>query len=284
MSMSNSPEDFIKGSVRLSSLPEIYFKINNVINDPESSFGDVAEIISNDVSLSVRLLKIVNSSFYNFPSEIDTISHAISIVGTKQLRDLALATMVLTAFSGIPEDHVDMNSFWRHSVACGVSAWVIALNCREDNPERYYLTGMLHDVGRLIILENHPDKAQEIMDQSLSEKKLVFEVERDILGFDHGAVGAALLTSWKLPSTLGDVVRNHHNPLEGSRYPLETAILHLADIFSKSMELGSSGDPLTPPLLPKSWDHIGMEVNSLPMLWGQIEKQFEETMEIFFPD
>ena len=284
MSMSNSPEDFIRGSVRLSSLPEIYFKINNVINDPESSFGDVAEIISNDVSLSVRLLKIVNSSFYNFPSEIDTISHAISIVGTKQLRDLALATMVLTAFSGIPEDHVDMNSFWRHSVACGVSAWVIALNCREDNPERYYLTGMLHDVGRLIILENHPDKAREIMEQSLSEKKLVFEVERDILGFDHGAVGAALLTSWKLPSTLGDVVSNHHSPLEGSRYPLETAILHLADIFAKSMELGSSGDPLIPPLLPKSWDNIGVEVNSLPMLWGQIENQFEETMEIFFPD
>lgn len=284
MSMSNSPEDFIKGSVRLSSLPEIYFKINDVINDPESSFGDVAEVISNDVSLSVRLLKIVNSSFYNFPSEIDTISHAISIVGTKQLRDLALATMVLTAFDGIPEDHVDMNSFWRHSVACGVSAWVIALNCREDNPERYYLTGMLHDVGRLIILENHPEQAQEIMERSQSEKKLVFEVERDILGFDHGAVGATLLMSWKLPSALGDVVRNHHNPQEGSGYPLETAILHLADIFAKSMELGSSGDPLTPPLLAKSWDNIGMDVNSLTMLWSQIENQFEETMEIFFPD
>jgi HD-like signal output (HDOD) protein len=282
--MSNSPQDFIKGSVRLSSLPEIYFKINDVINDPESSFGDVAEIISNDVSLSARLLKIVNSSFYNFPAKVDTISHAISIVGTQQLRDLALATMVLTAFQGIREDFIDMKSFWQHSVACGVSAWVIAINCREDNPERYYLTGMLHDVGRLIILENHPEKAQEIMERSQSEKKLVFEVERDILGFDHGAVGAELLTSWKLPPTLGDVVRNHHNPVEDSRFPLETSILHLADIFAKSMELGSSGDLLTPPLIPESWERIGMDENSLAMLWGQIENQFEETMEIFFPD
>ena len=145
--MSNSPQDLIKGSVRLSSLPEIYFKINDAINDPESSFGDVAEIIQNDVSLSARLLKMVNSSFYNFPSEIDTISHAISIVGTKQLRDLALATMVVTAFDGIPEDFVDMKDFWRHSVACGVSAWVIATNCLEENSERHYLTGILHDVG-----------------------------------------------------------------------------------------------------------------------------------------
>lgn len=282
--MSNSPQDFIKGSVRLSSLPEIYFKINDVINDPESSFGDVAVIISNDVALSVRLLKIVNSSFYNFPSEIDTISHAISIVGTQQLRDLALATMVLTAFKGIPEDFVDMKSFWQHSVACGVSAWVIAVNCREDNPERYYLTGILHDVGRLIILENHPEKAREIMEQCQSEKKLVFEVEREVLGFDHGAIGAALLAAWKLPPALGDVVKNHHNPLAEKRYIRESVILNLADIFAKSMELGSSGDPLTPPLLPECWDNIGMDVNSLAMLWNQIENQYNETMEIFFPD
>jgi len=282
--MSNSPEDFIKGSVRLSALPEIYFKINDVINDPESSFGDVAEIISNDVSLAVRLLKIVNSSFYNFPSEIDTISHSISIVGTQQLRDLALATMVLTAFKGIPEDHIDMKSFWRHSVACGVSAWVIAVNCRADNPERYYLTGMLHDVGRLIILENHPEKAREIIERCQLGKKLLFEVEREILGFDHGAVGAALLTFWKLPSALGDIVKNHHDPLKSTHYPLEAAILNLADIFAKSMELGFSGDPHIPPLSPKSWDKIGMDVNSLPMLWEQIENQYNETMEIFFPD
>jgi HD-like signal output (HDOD) protein len=282
--MSGSPQDFIKGSVRLSSLPEIYFKINDVINDPESSFGDVAEIIGNDVSLSSRLLNIVNSSFYNFPSEIDTISHAISIVGTRQLRDLALATMVLTAFEGIPEDFVDMKSFWQHSVACGVSAWVIATNCREDNPERYYLTGMLHDVGRLVILENHPEKAREIWERRRSENKIVYEVEREVLGFDHGAVGAALLTSWNLPPTLIEVVKNHHHPLEGDEYAMEMAILNLADIFAKSMELGSSGDPLIPPLLPEVWEKTGMDVNSLAMLWNQIESQYHETMEIFFPE
>lgn len=282
--MLNSPNDLIEGSVRLSSLPEVYFKINDVINDPESSFGDVAEIISNDVSLSVRLLKIVNSSFYNFPSEIDTISHAISIVGTRQLRDLALATMVLTAFEGIPENFVNMKSFWRHSVACGVSAWVIATNCREDNPERYYLTGILHDVGRLIIFENHPKQAQEIMERCRSENKIAFEVEREVLGFDHGAVGAALLTSWNLPPTLVEVVKNHHHPLEVTEYAMETAVLNLADIFVKSMELGSSGDPFVPPLSPEVWEKIGMDVNSLALLWGQIESQYNETMEIFFPE
>jgi HD-like signal output (HDOD) protein len=282
--MSSSPQDFIKGSVRLSSLPQIYFKINDVINDPESSFGDVAEIISNDTSLSVRLLKIVNSSFYNFPSEIDTISHAISIVGTRQLRDLALATMVMTAFGGFPEEFVSMESFWKHSVGCGVAGWVIALNCSEANPERYYLTGILHDVGRLILFENHPDKAREIMDQCHAKSKLAYEVEREVLGFDHGAIGAALLTEWNLPANLGDVVKNHHSPLEATEYRIETAILHLADLITKSMELGSTGDAFIPPLAPEVWDEIGMEVSSLPLLWQQIQKQFNDTIEIFLPE
>lgn len=270
--------------MRLASLPQIYFKINDVINDPESSFGDVAEIISNDTSLSIRLLKIVNSSFYNFPSEIDTISHAISIVGTSQLRDLALATMVLIAFEGVSEEFVKMESFWKHSVGCGIAAWVIALNCSEANPERYYLTGILHDVGRLILFENHPEEAMKIMERCHAENKIAHQVEREVFGFDHGAVGAALLTKWKLPSNLGDVVKDHHTPLESAEYPKEVAILNLADLITKSMELGSTGDVLIPPLAPEVWDEIGMEVNSLPLLWQQIQNQFNETIDIFLPE
>ncbi|MDA0692788.1 MAG: HDOD domain-containing protein [Nitrospinae bacterium] len=282
--MFSNPQDYIKGSVRLSSLPQIYFKINDVINDPESSFGDVAKIISNDTSLSLRLLKIVNSSFYNFPSEIDTISHAISIVGTAQLRDLALATMVLTAFGDFPEEFINMESFWKHSVGCGVAAWVIALNCSEANPERYYLTGILHDVGRLILFENHPEKARKIMERCHAESKIAYQVEREVLGFDHGQIGAALLAEWRLPPNLGDVVKNHHSPLEATEYFKEVAILNLADLITKSMELGSTGDVLIPPLAPEIWEKIGMQVDSLPLLWQQIQNQYDETIEIFLPE
>jgi len=282
--MFSKPEDFIKGSIRLSALPQIYFKINNVINDPESSFGDVAEIISNDTSLSVRLLKIVNSSFYNFPSEIDTISHAISIVGTTQLRDLALATMVLKAFGGFPEEFIHMESFWKHSVGCGIAAWIIALNCSEANPERYYLTGILHDVGRLILFENHPEKARKIMDRSQKENQIAYRVEREELGFDHSAIGAALLAEWKLPSNLRDIVKSHHSPLEATEYSKESAILNLADLIIKTMELGSAGDKLIPPLEPEAWEKTGMTMNTLPLLWQQIQKQFDETIDIFLPE
>ena len=103
----------------IPSLPEIFIRVNEVVNNPRSSLEDVGKVISEDTGLTARLLKIVNSAFYGFPSHIETISRAVTIVGTQQLRDLALATSVIRLFSGIPHDLLDMESFWRHSVACG---------------------------------------------------------------------------------------------------------------------------------------------------------------------
>ncbi len=279
--MTQSLEQMLSGSIRLSSLPEIYTKINDVINDPECSFNDVAEVISNDTSLSVRLLKIVNSSFYNFPSKIGTIAHAVSIVGTQQLRDLALATTVISAFKGMPEEYVSMDTFWKHSVSCAVAAWVVAIHCREANAERYYLAGILHDIGRLVIFENHPEIAEELMNRHQAGTDNLYEVERAYLGYDHGEVGAALLAEWDLPEYLQEIVANHHQPLESKRFPVETAILNVADFISKSMELGHSGDRYVPAMDDRVWKKIGLTANSLASIWDQVEIKYQSTIEIF---
>ena len=107
------PKDLITGSTRVSSLPEIFIMINEVVNDPTSSFSDISKVVNLDTALSARLLKIVNSSFYSFPSNIETVTHAIAVIGTEQLHDLALATTILSTFKGIPDNIVNMNLFWR---------------------------------------------------------------------------------------------------------------------------------------------------------------------------
>ena len=122
-----SLKEIVRGSVKLSSLPKIYFRIQAVLNDPRSSFADIAEVISSDVALSARIMRIVNSSFYQFPSQIDSITHAVSIIGTWQLRDLALSTTILSTFKGVPEKHINMNSFWKHSITCGITARLIGI-------------------------------------------------------------------------------------------------------------------------------------------------------------
>ena len=274
------PKDLITGSTRTSSLPEIFIMINEVVNDPTSSFSDIAQVVNLDTALSARLLKIVNSSFYSFPSNIETVTHAITVIGTEQLHNLALATTILSNFKGIPDKMLNMNLFWRHSMGVAIIARNLAIHCRETNPERFYLAGILHDIGRLIILENLPDEASEIITRQAETDGIVWEIEREVLGFDHGEVGAALSRSWNLPLSLEEIIGNHHHPGRSKRYPLETTIIHLADIIAKAMELGSSGDIHVPPLDEKSWEQLKLPTGVFSAIWNQTENQFNETVDI----
>lgn len=276
--MSLTPGKLVKGSIRLSSLPEVYFRINDVMNDPNSSFGDIANVISSDVSLSARLMKIVNSAFYGFPEKIETITHAVAIVGTRQLHDLALSTTILSSFKGVPEKHINMNSFWRHSITCAIAARLIAIHNREPNPERLFLAGILHDIGRLILLENLPDEAGKIMERFAKEDKLLHQLERDTLGFDHADIGAALMKTWNLPESLMEIIAFHHDPLGASNFAYEASIIHLADILAKSMQAGSSGDLSIPPLEPDAWTKVRLKETFLPHLWSHVESQYDATV------
>ncbi len=274
------PKDLITGSPRTSSLPEIFVMINEVVNNPTSSFSDIAQVVNLDPALSARLLKIVNSSFYSFPSNIETVTHAITVIGTEQLHNLALATTIIANFKGIPDKILNMNLFWRHSMGVAIIARNLAIHCRETNPERFYLAGILHDIGRLIILENLPDEAKEIITRQNEIGGVMWQIEREVLGFDHSEVGAALSRSWNLPLSLEEIIGNHHNPSRSKRYPLETTIIHLADIIAKAMELGSSGDIHVPPLDEKSWEQLILPTGIFSAIWNQTETQFTETVDI----
>ena len=274
------PKDLITGSTRVSSLPEIFVMINEVVNDPTSSFSDISRVVNLDPALSARLLKIVNSSFYSFPSNIDTVTHAISVIGTEQLHDLALATTILSTFKGIPDTIVNMNLFWRHSMGVAIIARNLAIHCRETNPERFFLAGILHDIGRLIILENLPEESKEIVSRQNEVGGIMWQIEREVLGFDHADVGAALARAWKLPLSLEEIIGNHHNPARSKRYPLETTIIHLADIIAKAMELGTSGDIHVSPLDEKSWEQLKLPIGIFSALWNQVETQFNESIDV----
>lgn len=278
--MQVTPDSLVENNPKISSLPEIFYLINQVISDPDSSFGDVAQVISSDTSLSLRLLKIVNSPFFNFPQKIDTITHAISIVGTEQLRDLALATTVLTRFNGITDPKIDMNSFWRHSLGCGIAARVLALQCRQPNAERYFLIGMVHDVGRLILFENLSEKASQVLTRESPEGPTLVDREKSLIGFHHGDIGGALCRAWNLPTLLEHVITYHHNPEEAEDFFLETAILHLGNLITIAMELGNSGDVYIPPLDETMWKRIGLTPGHLSAIWKQVAIQFDETANV----
>ncbi len=116
-----------KNEVRLVSFPDIYFKIQEVINSPISSATSIAKVVGKDPSLTARLLRLVNSSFYGFPNPILSIPRAIAIIGSNELTALALAVSTMTVFRHVPPAYVDMKSLWKHSIACGVFSRLLAI-------------------------------------------------------------------------------------------------------------------------------------------------------------
>jgi HD-like signal output (HDOD) protein len=275
-----SPSDLIQGSVQLSSPPLIYERLVEVINHPRGGAVDVAKVVMDDTALTARLLKVVNSAFFSFPRPVDTVSQAVTVVGTSQIRDLALATSVVALFKDVPEDLIDMDGFWRHSLACGVGARVLAGLRREGNVERFFVAGILHDLGKLIIFQQCPEESRTIFEEAKRDNTLVHLAERNLLGFDHGQVGEALLDQWNMPASLREPLRFHHNPGRADRYPVETSAVHVADIMANALGFGHGGESFVPPLSPEAWDSLGLDAGYLPSTVEEMDRQFQAAVHL----
>lgn len=273
--MKPSARAFVKGMPELQSLPQIYQRIVRVTEDRGSSAEEIAAVASEDPGITARLLRLVNSSFYSFPGQIDTVSRAVALVGTQQLQDLAAATCVIDKFRDVPPNFMDMMSYWRHSLACGVCARIIAHQRRESNAERLFLTGLLHDIGSVVICLRGQNKLMRVIRRCKLQHETLHQAESKVFGFDHAEVGAELLRLWRLPESLAEPVAHHHRPHGARSFPLETAIVHIADIIVHSMEIGSNGENRVPPLDEEAWEALDLDPQSLPALVEEVEVQFE---------
>ncbi|MFC1735998.1 HDOD domain-containing protein [Candidatus Hydrogenedentota bacterium] len=276
-----SLEDLVIRTETIASLPEIYSQIVEVVNHPHSSSRDVANLISGDTGLTARLLRLVNSAFYGFPSRIETVSRATTLIGTNELCELALATSVMSIFGKALEGIVDMNMFWSHSLACGIVARILANSASEPNSERYFVAALLHDVGKLMILKHMPDVARQILEAAKDTGRPVHSIESEILRYNHTDAGGALLGTWGLAPSHREAVSFHHNPLTARNYPVEAAITHVAEVISNAMRTGREhSDPL-PSLEIDAWESLELDPETLPAILDEAEVQIRDLQSAF---
>ncbi|GFO61484.1 HD family phosphohydrolase [Geomonas silvestris] len=266
----------------IHSLPMFYTRLSEAIDHPRSSIADIAKIISEDQGLTARILKLANSPLFGYFSKIETITQAVTIIGVLQVRDLALALSVMDVFAGIPETLVNMEQFWRHSLAAGLAARHLATSQRESSLERFFVAGILHDVGRLVMYIRDPDHCLELLERCRDTGELLYLAERELFGFDHAEVGGALLRRWKIPPRVAEPVERHHQGLRAEHYPREAGILHVADFVAHALQLGNSGEPLVPTLDQAVWERLNISCHYLPTLVQQVDATFNETIEVLF--
>lgn len=277
-----TPQQLVSDVENLVTLPEIYFRIRQSINDPASSINDVANVVIQDPNIAARVLRISNSAFFGFASEIKTVTRAISIMGLSQLHDLVLATSVVQAFKGVPNDLVGMRKFWARSVLCGALSRLLAIKFNMLDSERLFVTGVLHDIGHLIIFMKIPDQATYILARAKTDHVPLFQVEREVLGFDYAQVGGALLRSWKLHETYVEAVEFHTDLKMAAQYPLDAAIIHLANVLALRDEAAKSDVFTAPPVDRMAWQLTNLTEDDLPGIRTEAEKNVSEILSLFF--
>jgi HD-like signal output (HDOD) protein len=275
-------EELISGiPSSLGSYAPVLEEIEAAIQSPQCSLVTVGEAIEKDPDLTARLLRLANSSFYGFSSRLSTVAEAISLIGIQQVQDLIVASSIVERFTGVADEFVSMESFWRHSLACGIGARLLALERRLPKADKFFVAGLLHDVGRLVLFAEAPQAAQKVFDLYGKERLLLREAEVKVLGYDHQQIAEALLKHWKYPMNLVQAVAYHHQPTATRLAPEEAAVVHVSDHLVNAMQIGSSGERHVPPLNLKAWATLGFSTNMLASLVNKIDEQIEAVQDAF---
>lgn len=279
----SSPDELVKDISGLITLPDVYLRINRLIDAPDSTSADIAKVISQDAAFTVKLLKLANSAVYNFSSTIDTVAKAVTVIGTSQIRSLALSLSVANSFEGLPNDLVSMQNFWKHSLLCALIARLLCKEARRCDADTLFTAGLLHDIGELIIFNRLPEQAHEMLLQVLDsqEETTIPEAEIAILGFDHSAVGGALAEQWNLPGVLQECIAFHHAPDLAAKHPREAALVHIANTLAQLAEVDSLDLDDAPPILEKAWQITGLNTDIIEPVIRDAQQEFVEIEQLF---
>jgi len=280
-----SLEKLIERSGKLGSLPAIVYKVFEVMDEPKSTATKIGKVINEDPALTARLLKLVNSPFYGFSAKVDTVYRAVALIGHKELRSVVVAASAMNVFEGIPSELVSMEDFWKRSLAIAVTARVLAAFKRETGIERFFIAGLLHDIGSLLMYIKLPDEMAQVLKLERTEGVELAGAEKDIIGYDHTEVGGGLLKKWNLPPQICGSVRYQLAPMKAPEKEQSGAwLIRLAsEIVAKHLvqnpEDGSEEEGLDG-IDVFIWQANKLDPALLPKILEKSRQQFESSKDV----
>jgi HD-like signal output (HDOD) protein len=245
-------------SARLVSLPGLYIKLRELMDEPDYSMTEVAVLVGSDPGMATRFLQLVNSPLNRRVHKIETVSHAVSLLGLQQIHDLVLSTSVAKAFEGIQQHKMDMKKYWQRSFYCAVMAKQLAQECGILESDRIFTIGLLHDIGHLVMYLSIPEESQAAALKSQKTAKPLYLIERELIGFDYAKLGRYLMKQWNLPEKLQLITYFHPEPGKADHFIEETAVLHLSYLLVLSdLEEGVFGEGAYI-VDPSVWSNTGL--------------------------
>ncbi len=215
----------------IPTLPEIALKVNGLLQDEDISIRKLGGIIEKDQAIVIKILRLVNSSFYQFKSKIESIPRAMVVLGLNTISNAVLSVSVINVFPDTESDNgLDIKEFWRHSIAVAVVSKHLGTKTLLESPDECFIAGLLHDIGKVVLAQHFVDLFAQISTLIEEEGLTFLEAERKVAPVNHAQIGGHLAQRWQLPGALADAIKYHHALSRfGSNLNL-SMIVHVANI------------------------------------------------------
>jgi len=241
----------------IPSLPEVVTQVCRLVNDPNANAREIHDIVIKDPGMAAKMLRMVNSVFYGLKEPVGDLEQALTILGFRTIRSIALSISVINLFQQ-QNAAFNMRAFWTHSAVSASLSRLIAERSRACDPELAFIIGLLKDVGKLVLVQNAPDEMRKIMAVAREFSLPFHRAAHEVLETDDAEIGAWLCQRWELDPSLVTTVRWQHDLTQASK-PGPVAVCQLVEYLCALKNLRSPGNHDQPQLDPLVWQHLGLD-------------------------
>jgi len=258
----------------LPTIPKVLNKLLGVIENPRVSLNEISNFISGDPALTTKVLRMVNSPVYGFPGRISSVNQAVILLGLTVVKGLLLGVSVFDLMQKT------MIGLWEHSIGTAIFSRIIAVRKGHKEPDEVSVNGLLHDIGKVFLVLQFPEEYEKALNETQESGVVIYEAEKNHFNTSHASVGSWMARKWRFPLGLIDVIEYHHKPHLTKNTPLESSIVHIADILVRARGYGFPGDNLIMPVQPEAWELLGLTEKDLVEVLKEAEDSLQMTEDL----
>lgn len=264
----------------LPTLSVVANQITRLANNPSTSAADIGRLIESDQALTANVLRLVNSSYYSFPQKIRSIQHAVVILGFSKVKNVVLTASVIDSARGAKDTAMDLRRLWQHAMGTAVASKVVAdLIGAGAQADDAFIAGLLHDIGKFILAVMAPEEYGAVV--ASSHTRLIYHAEREKLGFTHADAGLWLAQRWRLPAPIQGVIQDHHAPNATQPHQSLNAAVHIGDIITRALGVGSGGDFRIPAFSPDAIAQYRLDARFLDRAIQRVMNDLDRAHDFF---
>lgn len=256
-------EEIMASVAAFPAMPGAAARLLNILDDPATSASEIEDALRYDPGLTANILRLSNSAYFGFASQVGSVHQAVVLLGAKRLTQVVTATCVNAVMDRPVEGYgLSAGALWRHAIAVSVAAEILVNELGLAEEPEIFTAALLHDVGKLVLGQYISEHMTHLPPEALANKPFQ-QVEKEVLGADHAEVGARILERWAFPQRIVHAVRWHHDPDAGGRADAMVDLIHVANVLCLMIGIGVGNEGLQYQIEPLASERLGLTTTHL---------------------